>query len=121
MAIAANATTTTTCSAPARSAGRLQGGAIDDWYAPNITGDTLEGVGAWSQDELGDVPEDRVPHPAAPGVALGPMMETIHNSLQYLTDDDIKAIAAYLKAVPGKATYQEQKVAASAPPGQTSI
>jgi mono/diheme cytochrome c family protein len=42
------------------------------------------------------------------------MMETIHNSLQYLTDDDIQAIAAYLKAVPGKATYQESKVPVSA-------
>jgi mono/diheme cytochrome c family protein len=99
-----------------QAAGRLQGGVIDNWYAPNITGDTLEGVGAWSQADLATFLKTG----AAPssgnsgGVALGPMMETIHNSLQYLTDEDIQAIAAYLKAVPGKATYQEQHVAASA-------
>jgi mono/diheme cytochrome c family protein len=96
-----------------QSAGRLQGGPIDDWYAPNITGDTLEGVGAWSQDDLGTFLKTGAA-PGGAGVALGPMMETIHNSLQYLTDDDIKAIAAYLKSVPGKATYQEQKVPVSA-------
>jgi mono/diheme cytochrome c family protein len=94
-------------------AGRLQGGAIDDWYAPNITGDTLEGVGAWSQDQLATFLKTGAA-PGGAGVALGPMMETIHNSLQYLNDDDIQAIAAYLKAVPGKATYQESKVAVSA-------
>jgi mono/diheme cytochrome c family protein len=87
-------------------AGRLEGGAIDDWYAPNITGDTLEGVGAWSQDQLATFLKTGAA-PAGAGVALGPMMETIHNSLQYLTDPDIQAIAAYLKSVPGKATYQE--------------
>jgi mono/diheme cytochrome c family protein len=94
-------------------AGRLQGGAIDDWYAPNITGDTLEGVGAWSQNDLATFLKTGAA-PAGLGVALGPMMETIHNSLQYLTDDDIQAIAAYLKAVPGKATYHEPNVTVSA-------
>jgi mono/diheme cytochrome c family protein len=89
------------------AAGRLQGGPIDDWYAPNITGDTLEGVGGWSQDQLATFLKTGAA-PAGAGVALGPMMETIHNSLQYLTDDDIQAIAAYLKAVPGKATYQDR-------------
>jgi mono/diheme cytochrome c family protein len=92
------------------AAGRLQGGAIDNWYAPNITGDTLEGVGAWSQDELATFLKTGAAPQAGAGVALGPMAETIHNSLQYLTDDDIQAIAAYLKAVPGKATYQESKL-----------
>ncbi len=89
-------------------AGRLQGGMIDNWYAPNITGDTLQGVGAWSQDQLATFLKTGAA-PAGAGVALGPMMETIHNSLRYLTDDDIQAIAAYLKAVPPKTEYKETK------------
>jgi mono/diheme cytochrome c family protein len=89
-------------------AGRLEGGQIDDWYAPNITGDDLQGVGRWSQNDLATFLKTGAA-PAGLGVALGPMMETIHNSLQYLTDDDIQAIAAYLKAVPPKTSYQEPK------------
>jgi mono/diheme cytochrome c family protein len=91
-----------------KMAGRLEGGAIDDWYAPNITGDTLEGVGAWSQDQLATFLKTGAA-PGGAGVALGPMMETIHNSLQYLTDEDIQAIAAYLKSVPPKTSYTEPK------------
>jgi mono/diheme cytochrome c family protein len=96
-----------------QAAGRLQGGPIDDWYAPNITGDTLEGVGAWSQDQLATFLKTGAA-PGSAGVALGPMAETIHNSLQYLTDDDAQAIAAYLKSVPGKAVYQQTKGTVSA-------
>jgi mono/diheme cytochrome c family protein len=96
-----------------KMAGRLEGGAIDDWYAPNITGDTLQGVGAWSQDQLATFLKTGAA-PAGAGVALGPMMETIHNSLQYLTDDDIQAIAAFLKSVPAKTSYKEQTVAVAA-------
>jgi mono/diheme cytochrome c family protein len=89
-------------------AGRLEGGQIDDWYAPNITNDDLQGVGRWSQNDLATFLKTGAA-PGGAGVALGPMMETIHNSLSQLTDDDIQAIAAYLKSVPGKATYQESK------------
>lgn len=32
--------------------------------------------------------------------AAGPMAEAVENSLQYLPDDDIKAIVTYLKDVP---------------------
>ena len=31
---------------------------------------------------------------------LGPMAEVVHNSLQYLTDADLKAMAEYLKSLP---------------------
>jgi len=50
----------------------------------------------------------------APGraVVAGPMAEVVHTSLSYLTDADLNAIAAYLKASPAKTTYAQEQVAA---------
>ncbi len=79
----------------------LRGGMIDHWYAPNITSDVRDGIGAWTQAELtqflktGNVP--------GKGVAVGPMAETVH-SLSHLTDADLGAIAAYLKSTPPAAS-----------------
>lgn len=75
----------------------LRGGMIDNWYAPNITSDVSDGIGAWSQQQLvqflktGSVP--------GKGIAVGPMAETVH-SLSQLSDADLGAIAAYLKSTP---------------------
>jgi mono/diheme cytochrome c family protein len=101
--IAASAITATFCWAPQR----LQGGTINDWYAPNITGSSLDGVGSWSQQAL----ETFLKTGATPtgSTALDPMAETIRNSLQYLTDGDRAAIAAYLKSTAGKPSYAENK------------
>lgn len=75
----------------------LQGGVIDNWYAPNITSDARDGIGAWSTDQIATFLKTGV----APGkgIAVGPMMETVH-SLSDLSDDDLHAIAAYLKTTP---------------------
>jgi mono/diheme cytochrome c family protein len=84
--------------------GRLEGGQIEGWYAPNITSDGHEGIGAWSTDQIatflksGSTPTG--------GVALGQMKETIEASLRHLSDQDLKAIAAYLKSVTGQETYK---------------
>ena len=84
--------------------GRLHGGEIQGWYAPNITSDGKEGVGSWSNDELvaflhnGSVP--------GRGIALGPMKETVENSLQYLSNEDLHAISAYLKSFSAKESYK---------------
>ena len=36
---------------------------------------------------------------SARGVVYGPMAEVVYNSLQYLTDDDVRAMAVYLKGI----------------------
>ena len=84
--------------------GRLKGGEIQGWYAPNITSDGKEGVGSWSTDELVAFLHDG----SAPGrgVALGPMKETVDHSLHYLSNDDLRAMAAYLKSFSGKESYK---------------
>ncbi|MET0519662.1 MAG: cytochrome c [Burkholderiaceae bacterium] len=73
----------------------LSGGSLGAWYAPNITSDPVNGIGAWSDKELVQyLRTGRVPGKAQ---AAGPMAEAIEHSLQYLPDADLKAIAAYLK------------------------
>jgi mono/diheme cytochrome c family protein len=75
--------------------GKLEGGEIEGWYAPNLTSAGSDSIAAWSTDQIATFLKSG----AAPGkgVALGPMRETIDNSLRYLSDEDINAIAAYIK------------------------
>ena len=73
----------------------LSGGSLGSWYAPNITSDPLSGIGEWSQGEL--VQYLRTGHVAGKAQAAGPMAEAIEHSLQYLTDEDLNAIAVYVK------------------------
>jgi mono/diheme cytochrome c family protein len=85
-----------------RWSGKLEGGVIEGWYAPSLTSDSKQGIGGWSEDDLAKFLKTG----AAPGrgVVLGPMQETISESLHYLTDEDLHAIAAYLKSFPADRT-----------------
>jgi len=75
----------------------LQGGAIQGWYSPNLTGDPRRGLGGWSVDEV--VEYLKTGHNRT-GAATGPMSEVIADSTSHLTDEDLKAIAVYLKDRP---------------------
>jgi mono/diheme cytochrome c family protein len=85
----------------------FSGGAIDNWYAPNITSDVRRGIGRWSEDQLVQILKTGV----APGqgVLVGPMAQVVHDSLSHLTDADLHAIAAYLKTIPPIADYQARR------------
>ncbi len=74
------------------------GGDVDDWYAPNITSDPVHGIGGWSEDDL--VQYLKTGATAGGRVAAGPMAQVVHESLAYLNDSDLHAIAIYLKALP---------------------
>lgn len=76
----------------------LSGGdAGDSWFAPALSGDTRDGIGAWSIDEIVAYLKHGANRHAA---SAGPMTEVIMNSTQYLTDSDLKAMAVYLKDLP---------------------
>ena len=72
----------------------LAGGFVGPWYAPNITSDPVSGIGGWTQDEL--VAYLRTGHAKGKNQAAGGMAEAVQNSLQYLPESDLVAIAAYL-------------------------
>ena len=88
----------------------LGGGEISGqgWFAPNITSDVHEGIGAWSRQDL--IAYLRTGIAQGHAVAAGPMVDVIHGSLQFLTDADVGAIASWLKVTPGKEIYDAKQV-----------
>ncbi|MTV40950.1 cytochrome c [Duganella radicis] len=75
----------------------LSGGMIpaQGWYAPS-----LNARGDWRQEHIEALLKTGVSPRAT---VFGPMAEVVRESLQYLNDSDIKAIAVYLKALPADA------------------
>lgn len=76
----------------------LAGGDTGGWHAPNITADASSGVGGWSERELAEYM--RLGRASGKAQAAGPMAEAVDHSLRYLSEEDLRAIAAYVKAVP---------------------
>lgn len=76
----------------------LSGGSLGSWYAPNITPDKQAGIGNWSDAEIAQYL--KTGHVAGKAQAAGPMAEAVEHSLQYLSDEDIQAMVAYLRQVP---------------------
>jgi mono/diheme cytochrome c family protein len=72
------------------------GGPLDNWSAPNLTQAPNTGLGRWSVDEIAEFMKTGK---NKYGNAFGTMIEVINNSTQYLTDDDIRAVATYLKSL----------------------
>src|SRR5690348_12894021 len=72
----------------------LQGGVLQGWFAPDLTGDPRRGLGSWSADDI--VAYLKTGHNRI-SFATGPMSEVISDSTSHMTDADLKAIAAYLK------------------------
>lgn len=80
----------------------LSGAPLGQWYAPNITPDEGSGIGSWSESDI--VTYLRTGELDGRAYAGGPMGEAVSHSTRYLTDDDLGAIASYLKAVPAVET-----------------
>lgn len=94
----------------------LQGGVIPgsvapgkerDWFAVNLT-NSKHGLAAWSEADLVRYFKTGV---SPRGSTLGPMNEVVAHSLSHLREDDLRAIAVYLKSLEGPA-YAGATVAA---------
>ena len=77
----------------------FEGGMIpnQNWYAPSLTSNREAGLGNWTIKEITDLLQAGVSHRAT---VYGPMAEVVYNSLQYLSDADVEAMAVYLKQLP---------------------
>jgi mono/diheme cytochrome c family protein len=90
-----------TLTEPERTDAYLGGGNIYDdkaigvVWVPNITPDVETGIGSWKDDEILRVLRDGV---AKDGHFLLPLMP--FSAYQYLSDDDARAVVAYLRTVP---------------------
>jgi mono/diheme cytochrome c family protein len=73
----------------------MGGAAIEGWYAPDISNDPDSKLAYWNVSELAKFLKTG----AAPDntKTFGPMQEVVHDSLRYLTDSDLTAMAVYLK------------------------
>jgi len=70
---------------------------MQNWYAPSLTTNKEAGLGDWRQQDIVDLLKAGT---SLRGAVYGPMAEVVHNSLQYLTDADVQAMAVYLKTLP---------------------
>lgn len=77
----------------------LAGSPLGGWYAPNITPDK-SGIGDWSQQDI--VTYLKTGHLEGKAQAAGAMGEAVEHSFQYLPDNDLQAIAAWIKQVPAQ-------------------
>ncbi|MCU1720464.1 c-type cytochrome [Pseudomonas sp. 5P_5.1_Bac1] len=93
----------------------LAGALLDGWYAPSLRDDHNTGLGRWSEaDIVRFLKTGRNQH----AVVYGSMTEAFNNSTQFMSDDDLAAIAHYLKSLPGDAQrdgapWQYQAVSAA--------
>ncbi|MEN3793029.1 cytochrome c [Fulvimarina sp. MAC3] len=101
----------------------LSGALLDGWYAPSLRQDHNTGLGRWSEDDIFAFLKDgRNQH----AVVFGSMADAYNNSTQFLSEDDLKAMAHYLKSLPGKAdgkeaawTYQPSAILTAAAASQS--
>lgn len=76
----------------------LAGGKVGSWTAPNITSDPIAGIGGWSEAEI--VTFLKTGYAPGKAIAAGEMGLAVQNSFSKMSEDDLRAIAAYLKTVP---------------------
>jgi mono/diheme cytochrome c family protein len=76
-----------------------QGGDIQNWFAPNLGHDLRDGLGSWSEQ---DIFEYLKTGRNARSNSSGAMSEVIIYSTSQLSDEDVRAIAVYLKDLPNQ-------------------
>jgi mono/diheme cytochrome c family protein len=91
---------------------RYGGGLIDGWFAPRLDNAPRSGLKSWSED---DIAEYLASGRNGRSHAGGPMAEVVINSTAKMSDDDVKAIAVYLKDLPAGAA---EPAVAAPPPSQ---
>ena len=70
---------------------------MQDWYAPSLNSPAEAGLAAWDTARVVQLLKTG----QAPGASvMGPMAEVVLRSTQHLTDADLQAMAAYLRALP---------------------
>ncbi|WP_110664743.1 c-type cytochrome [Salinicola halophilus] len=86
----------------------LAGASLGGWWAPNLRGggEGDAGLQGWRQEAIVEyLATGRNDHDAV----VGEMTSVVANSTSHLTDDDLQAIAAYLKSLPREADGEEKQ------------
>jgi mono/diheme cytochrome c family protein len=75
----------------------FRGGFLDNWAAPDLTGNNHVGLGGWSQADIVEYLRTGRNRRAQAG---GPMAEVVSYSTSLMNERDVEAIATYLKSIP---------------------
>ena len=76
---------------------RLAGGVVDNWYAANLSGSKIDGLGHWRhEDVIRFLANGRNKY----ATAAGSMLEKVTSSTSHMAKTDLDAIATYLKSQP---------------------
>jgi alcohol dehydrogenase (quinone), cytochrome c subunit len=100
----------------------LQGSVVEQWFANNLRADRSDGLGEWSRvDIVAFLKSGRNDHSAA----FGGMRDVVLHSTQYLSDNDLTSMAAYLQSLkparqPGQTLVYSDTTARALRAGQTT-
>ena len=86
----------------------LSGGLIpmQKWYAPSLSSPAEAGLQDWAMEEIMQLLKTGK---TAQSSTLGPMAAVVFSSTQHLSDNDLKAMAHYLKALPRQENAKEDR------------
>jgi len=84
-----------------RSKAGPSGGLVLNWYAPSLTSPHEAGVQDWTESEIVTLLKTgQVASGVIKSSTSGPMAEVVSESLQQAPDDELRAMAAYLRSLP---------------------
>jgi cytochrome c553 len=87
-----------------QAAGNPSGAIVLDWYAPSLSNPNEAGVQDWSEgDVVALLKSGRItgpPEAQHTATTVGPMAEVVYESLQYVPEVDLYAMAVYLRSLP---------------------
>lgn len=67
---------------------------MEGWYAPSLGAENHTGLGKWTQEDIVSYLRTGVNRYA---IASGPMADAVRHSTQYWRDEDLRAVATFLK------------------------
>ncbi|RUO38008.1 alcohol dehydrogenase [Aliidiomarina taiwanensis] len=79
----------------------LAGSVLEGWYAKSLRNEGV-GLAIWSEDEIVEFLRTGRTHHTA---AFGSMSDVVEKSTQYFTDEDLQAIASFLKTLQPRSGY----------------
>ena len=88
------------------------GANLQNWFAPSLRSSKVHGLGNWSEKDIVSylkTGSNRLT------VASGPMAEAINASFQYFHDDDLVAMANYVKSLPDHGVAKPKSIDAANP------
>lgn len=88
----------------------LQGGLLENWWAPDLTSNKVTGLGTWSQQDIVDFLQTGANQHTQ---VYGTMTDVVQHSTSKMTVEDLNAMAVYMKTIPASPEPKPKTVEAS--------